>query len=150
MEIQVTETHPPGAGRKMGTVVTADGQRFNAYPEMLANIQIGRRYAVKTESWDNKGRTYHKIIEASPFNGPAPAANGNGVAHSAGNGNGHAPAAGSVSTEAAFVREVLAALILKGDVVYTKKSLYDATQLLRGLYAATFGNRGNTNGGDDA
>ncbi len=140
MEIQVQETHPPGAGRKMGKVITADGQQFYAYPEIIANLQVGRRYDVKTDSWEDRGRKNHKITEAAPLNGASHAPAGNGAAaRSADNGG---PPNGGLSTEVAFVRELLKAFIAKGDVAYEKRALYEATLELRALYGATFGRNG--------
>ncbi len=150
MLIQVQETHPPKAGGKVAHVVAKDGQRFEIWPDRLGGIHVGQRYDIEVEARDYQGRTFHKIIKAVPVNGAAhPTTNQDGAARAAGNGNGRASAAaGSISTEAAFVRDVLAALILKGEVPYTKRALYDATELLRGLYGATFGTRGNGHGGD--
>jgi hypothetical protein len=45
--------------------------------------------------------------------------------------------------ESQFVGAVLAGLIGAGHVAYDKKELYHATQMLRGLWDATFGCRRN-------
>lgn len=138
MLIEVKETHPPTGSRRSGTVVTVDGQRLDCWPNMLQTIQIGNRYEVETSTND---RGYTSIKKATPVNGAAHCANGNGSAPPEW-------ASTPIATEAGFVREVLAALILKGEVIYSKRSLYDATLLLRDLYGATFG--GGANGGADA
>jgi hypothetical protein len=39
--IQVIETHPPKAGGKVGTVVTADGSWLECWPEKLAGSRLG-------------------------------------------------------------------------------------------------------------
>jgi hypothetical protein len=152
MLIAVKETHPPAVANRSGTVVTMDGQKLDCWPDKLAAIRVGMSYEIETSSREKNGRTYVSITKATPVNGTASTTNGNGTAHPVANGNGssHTPAAtGSLSTEAAFVREVLAALILKGEVPYTKRALFDATQTLRGLYGATFGGRANGQGGGD-
>jgi len=148
MLIEVKETHPPLAANRSGTVVTVDGQKFDCWPDKLNGIQIGRRYEIETSSREKNGRTYVSITKATPVNGAAPPTpNSNGTAKPADNGNGHAPAAAN-ATEAAFVRELMCAFIMKGEIPYTKQALYDAAMAFRGLYRATFGSRAN--GGADA
>jgi hypothetical protein len=75
-----------------------------------------------------KGRTYQSITKATPAND---------VARS------NAVCAAAADGESQFVGAVLAGLIGAGHVAYDKKELYDATQMLRGLYGATFGGRRN-------
>lgn len=135
MEIQVAETHPPGAGRKMGKIVAADGQHFYAYPDMLARMQTNRCYAVKTESWDDKGGRgkLYKITEATPINGAAPS---------------HPPqqqTSGQVSRgyfdEAAFTGHAVAAMILKGEIdPRSQRQATEATRMWRDIWRATSGN----------
>jgi hypothetical protein len=147
MQIQIQETHPAAPGKKMAAVVATGGQRYSVWPEMLSSLLIGGTFEVQVESWESSGRTLQKIEKATPVNGAAPT--GNGAAKT--NGHASAPAAPAGSTgEAEFVGRALHALILKGEVPYTKRALYDATELLRGLYGATFGGRGNGTGGGDA
>ncbi len=152
MLIEIAETHPAAPGKKMATVVASGGQRYGVWPEMLADFRIGGKFDVEVDSWQSNGRTLQKITKATPVNGTAShAANGNGTTKPAGNGNGHTPAAGAVSaTEAAFVREVLVAMIMKGDVVATnERQMLSTTLRLRSLYSAAFGGRANGNGGGD-
>ncbi len=152
MLIAVAETHPPKAGGRVAHVVAADGAKFEIWPDKLGGIQVGGRYEVEVEDREYNGRTFRKIVKATPVNGvTSHTANGNGTTKPAGNGNGHAPATGPVSaTEAAFVREVLVAMIMKGDVVATnKRQMLDTTLMLRCLYGATFGGRAKGNGGGD-
>jgi hypothetical protein len=132
MLIEVKETHPPTGPRRSGTVVTMDGEQLDCWPNVIRTIQVGKQYEVETSTND---RGYTSITKATPVNGAA-SHTANGVAHPTGNGNGGMPVASSVTDEAAFVREVLSALILKGEVPYTKRALYDATEALRGLWGA--------------
>jgi hypothetical protein len=83
---------------------------------------------------DYNGRTIRKITKATPVNGTAKPVNG------------HAPAATTAPGEPEFVATVLAALIMKGEVQNNKRQLLDATQMLRGLWGATFGGQ-QGNGG---
>lgn len=135
MLIEVTETNPAPAGRKMAHVKAKDGQEFEIGPEKLAVVRIGMRYDVETQDREWNGRTIRKITKATPA----------GTAPSAAFARQTAPAASlavaGTSGEAEFVGRVLAALILKGEVVNTKKGLADATLMLRGLWKyAEFGN----------
>jgi len=91
---------------------------------MLASIQVGRRYEVETADREFNGRIYRKITKATPANGAA---------------NGHAAPAPVTSGEPEFVAAVLSALIGAGEVKNEKKQLFDATQMLRALWGATFG-----------
>lgn len=135
MLIDVAETHPPKIGKKVAAVIAADGQKYEIWPEMLAGIQVGRRYDADVEERDYQGRKIRKITKATPA-GAAPAQQEGSGQFARGR-----ISQGQISDEVYFVGKALHALIIKGDAVYTKKSLYDATELLRGLYGATFGNR---------
>ncbi len=150
MRIEIQETHPAAPGKKMAAVVALGGQRYSVWPEQLAALRIGEMFDVEVESWERNGRKHHKIVQATPVNGTAShTANSNGAAKPASNGSGSAPAVGPVSaTEAAFVRELLVAMVMKGDVVATnKRQMFDAALMLRGLYGATFRGCGNGQGG---
>lgn len=152
MLIQIQETHPAGPGKKMATIVAADGQRYGVWPENLAKLRVGATFDVDVEQWESNGRTHQKITKFAPVNGDQGVggtgkANGNGAAKA--NGNGHAPPAPNGEPE--FVGRVLAAMIangavsLNGDPDHDSRQLYGATNMLRGLYGATFGlkNGGN-------
>jgi hypothetical protein len=147
MLIEVSETHPAAPGKKVATVVAAGGQKFDIWPENLASIRVGGRYEIEVADREYNGRTFRKITKATPVNGAAPTnGHANGTAKPATNGSAP-PGPSTTDGEAEFVGRVLHALILKGEVAYTKKQLYDATELLRGLWGATFGGRSNGNGG---
>jgi hypothetical protein len=134
MLIEIAETHPPGYGKKVATVIAKGGDRFEIWPEKLADLKAGARYDVDVEERDYNGRTFRKITKATPVNGAAKPANG------------HAPTATTADGEPEFVATVLAALIMKGEVANNKRQLFDATQMLRGLWGATFGGQ-QGNGG---
>jgi hypothetical protein len=141
MLIEIKEMHPAGPGKKMAAIVAATGQRYSIWPEQLAKLKVGATFDADVESWESNGRTLQKITKFAPVNdaatnGASAPATGNGAAKA----NGHVPApAVPTVAETAFVGRALHALILKGDVTYDKRSLYDAVTLLRGLYGATFG-----------
>ncbi len=148
MRIEIQETHPAGPGKKMASVVALGGQRYSVWPEQLAALRVGEMFDVEVESWESNGRKHHKIVQATPVNGAA-SQTANGATKPATSSNGCAPAAGPANaTEAAFVRELLVAMINKDYVVPTdKRAMYDAALMLRGLYGATLGGRVNGNGG---
>jgi hypothetical protein len=135
MLIEIAETHPPGYGKKVAKVVAAGGQEFEIWPEKLASLQVGGRYDVDVAEREYNGRTIRKITKATPANGAAkPTANGNA-------------STGATSGETEFVATVLAALVMKGEVANNKRQLFDATEMLRGLWGATFGGQHGNGGG---
>jgi len=130
------ETHPAPAGRKSATVVARGGQKFDVWPEQLANFQVGAKYDIDVSERTFKGRTYQSITKATPANGAAkPTTNGSATGTTA-----------HTDSEPQFVATVLAALVMKGEVVNNKRQLFEATNMLRGLWGATFGGQ-HSNGG---
>jgi hypothetical protein len=127
MLIEIAETHPAQVGRKSATVIAKGGQRFDVWPEQLADFRIGAKYDVDVSERTFKGRTYQSITKARPING---------VARS----NGAAGAA-AADGESQFIGAVLAGLIAAGQVTNDRAQLYEATMMLRGLWGATFGCR---------
>jgi hypothetical protein len=101
MLIEIAETHPAQVGRKSATVIAKGGQKFDVWPEQLANFRVGAKYDVDVSERTFKGRTYQSITKATPADG---AARTNGAAASAANG------------ESQFVGAVFAGLIGAGHV----------------------------------
>jgi hypothetical protein len=64
--IEVASIRPPTAPRKPGHVIDARGASFEAWPEKLAKLQVGRRYAIEIEEREFKGQTFRKITKAQP------------------------------------------------------------------------------------
>jgi hypothetical protein len=131
MLIEITETHPPQFGKKMAHVVAAGGEKFELYPEVLAGLKIGGRYEIDIGERDYQGRKIKKITKAAPV-ASAPTTNHSGHTRSDG--------------EAEFVDRTLAALILKGEVRYSKQQLLDATDMLPALWGVTFGGKPRNGG----
>jgi hypothetical protein len=137
MLIEVAETHPPQYGKKVATVIAKGGDKFEIWPEKLADLKAGAKYEVDVAERDYNGRTIRKITKATPVNGAAKL-----------NGNGSAAAAVTpIDGEPQFVATVLAALILKGEVHNNKRQRFEATNMLRGLWGATFGGQ-HSNGAE--
>jgi UDP-N-acetylmuramyl tripeptide synthase len=67
--IEVASIRPPGAPRKPGHVIDVSGASFEAWPEKLAKLQVGRRYAIEIEEREFKGQTFRKITKAQPVAG---------------------------------------------------------------------------------
>jgi hypothetical protein len=128
MLIEIQETHPPGAGKKVATVIAKGGDKFEIWPEKLAGLHVGARYDVDVDEREYNGRTIRKITKARPA--ATTTINGNGAAAVA-----TAPCAG----EPQFVATILAALITAGEVKGDKRALWDATKMLRLLYQHSFG-----------
>jgi hypothetical protein len=135
MLIEIAETHPPKFGKKVATVVAKGGDKFEIWPEKLAGLQVGARYDVDVAERDYNGRTIRKITKATPAS--------NGAAKP----NGIAAPDSVISGEPEFVAAILAALIMKGEVANNKRQLFETTQMLRGLWGATFGGQQGNGGG---
>jgi hypothetical protein len=138
MLIEIAETHPPQFGKKVATVIAKGGDKFEIWPEKLADFQVGAKYDVDVAEREYSGRTIRKITKATPANG---------VAHPTANGS--VPAA-ATDGEAEFVATVLAALIQAGEVKNDKAQLFHTTNMLRGLWGATFGGQPRNGGASEA
>jgi|SRR5215470_16156583 len=126
MLIEIAETHPPQFGKKVATIVAKNGEKFEIWPEKLPDIRVGAKYDVHVEEREYQGRTIRKITKAVPANGAA---------------NAHAAPAPVTNGEPEFVATVLAAMIAAGVVKNDKRQLFETTQILRGLWGATFGGK---------
>lgn len=136
MLIEVKETHAAAAGKKMASIVDANGHRYGVWPENLAKLRIGATYDVDVESWESNGRTHQKITKFAPVNGAngaAPATNGNDATKP----SGRVLAPPAENGEAEFVGRTLHALILKGDVTFNERKLTEATAMLRHIWRGT-------------
>ena len=115
MIIQVAETHPPKAGKKLGTVKTATGDSFGIWPDKLSGLQVGRRYEIEFDENEFNGRTYRKITKAQPV--------------------------GTPSNEWQFVCSLLNAAIAAGKLQIQTDALVAAINTTRTAWANTFGAR---------
>jgi hypothetical protein len=144
MLIEIAETHPAQVGRRSATVIAKGGQKFDVWPEQLADFRVGAQYEVELSERQYKGRTYQSITKARPTNGATtPAANGAARPNGA---NGHIAPAPGTTGEPEFVGRALSALIAAGAVKYDKVQLLAATDMLRGLWGVTFGGKPRNGG----
>ena len=122
--IEIAQVRPPSEPRKPGHVVDASGASFEAWPEKLAKLQVGQRYAVEIEEREWHGRPIRKIghvksAEQSAADRPATLGN---------------PAL----AEQAFVARVLGAGVISGQVKFDPAELTRATRMLQMLWGQSF------------
>src|SRR5258708_15116309 len=129
--------NPPGTSRPEVRNCGCEGRpEIRRLAEQLANFQVGAKYDIDVSERTFKGRTYQSITKATPANGAAkPTTNGSATGTTA-----------HTDSEPQFVATVLAALVMKAEVVNNKRQLFEATNMLRGLWGATFGGQ-HSNGG---
>ena len=127
--IQIATIELPAPGKKQATITAADGSKFKAWPDKLVGLEIGRRYEIEFTTSQFKGKDYHTIVKAYPADPVA------------GNGNGHADTPRTYPpNEQQFVTTLLAAFITSGQIKPQDKAvLWETVKMLRGCYAATFG-----------
>ena len=117
MIIEVAETHPPKAGKKLGTVKTAAGESYGIWPDKLSGLRVGSRYEIEFDESEFAGRMYRKITKAQPV--------GTSVC--------------STGAEEQFVSSVLIAAITAGKLQLSTESLVAAIKTIRAAWANTFG-----------
>jgi hypothetical protein len=116
---EVVETHPPRPGKKLALVKTKTGEAFNVWPDKLAALMVGGAYQIEFEENEFNGRIYRKITRFSKV-----AANNNAQTAQPGN---HPTDDG----ERQFVREMLAAGVKSGAVIFGPAELHQAIVMLR-------------------
>jgi hypothetical protein len=135
--IEIQAIRPPREPRKPGHIIDADGASFEAWPEKLAKLQVGQRYAVEVETREWQGRPIRKIVKAQPFEG----LNQQAVkaAHAQVLPAKTAPVAAATTTEQAFVASIVSAFIAAGKVDLDRGQLEQAVTLARALWRCTLG-----------
>jgi outer membrane receptor for Fe3+-dicitrate len=140
--IQIAETHPAAPGKKTASVVAVGGSKFDCWPEMLAKIEIGRRYEVEVKDRVFQGRTYQSITKATPYaeDGDSTVAT-KAAARAAENGCGSGISYQHTDrdSERAFVCATLTAFIKAGKVEAELGKVSNAITVLRTAYQKTFG-----------
>jgi len=120
--IQIAETHPPKAGKKLGTVKTATGESFGIWPDKLSGVQVGGRYQIEFDESEFNGRTYRKITKVQAADA-TPAAS----------------TARSADGEQQFVSALLNGAIAAGKLQIQTDALVSAIRTARAAWAQTFG-----------
>jgi hypothetical protein len=137
--IEIASIRRPREARKPGHVIDADGASFEAWPEKLAKLQVGQRYAVEVETREWQGRPIRKIVKAQPFEGFSQPPAKRTRESDFGTQGTQAPI---LSGEQTFVATVLGAFIAAGRVGPNVRELEQATTLVRSLWRVTFGGGG--------
>jgi hypothetical protein len=131
--IEIAAIEPPKEGKKVAKVITTTGARLEIWPNKLAGLKTGGRYAVELATREWEGNTIHKIAKIVPADqagAQEPKSEAPGPANSV---------APFVSSEASFVATVLAAYVAAGKIA-DKAELWQTTLMLRGLWNAAFVN----------
>jgi hypothetical protein len=142
MLIEVQELHPAPAGKKLATVVTANGDRLGCWPEQLTQVQIGRRYNVEISERTWQGRTLQSITKITPYVNSDSAVAAKAAVRTAAQpaSNGYESESGDAARqEQVWTLALLQSLIQAGHVSADKRQLWKATVMLRNLWHASFG-----------
>jgi hypothetical protein len=114
MLIEVKELHDPKPGGKVAHIVTADGERYQIWPDKLNGATVGKRYDAEIDTHDYGGRTFKKITKLTPLREePTPPMSEK-----------FPTLAASPVGEVEYVGRVLAALIIKGEVTVNQVPAY--------------------------
>jgi hypothetical protein len=130
--ITVKYVNPPKAGKKKGTIKSADGQMFGVWADKLNEFTPDMIYEIEysEEAWN--GQTYRTISKATPKT-PAPASNGNGAKY-----NSYRETS-PTDAERMFVCSLLNAAISAGKLQLSAESLVAAIKTTRAAWTQTFG-----------
>lgn len=128
--VKIKYADAPREGRKMPTVKTSEGERFEVLQELFGLFQPGRSYRIEWSERQFNGRTYRTITRCNLAEEAAPAANNNKAALTS--------AAPAAAGEEAFVARLLAASIAACAVGHSAEALIAEARMLRAVYRATF------------
>lgn len=142
--INVAYVNLPKAGKKNGSVKTADGAYYGVPPNMLALFQPNNSYEVAYETSEWQGKTYRNVSAVKPAGSTPPVM--------------HHPAAGRnagpqdmATAERIFVCGALNAAIRAGQVnVGDVESTTHAVQAIREAWRMTLGNPQQRDDMDDS
>ena len=130
----------PSDGNKSGKIVGTNGESISAYANTLAQMRVGATYEIEytTREWD--GRTFKNLKSFSERpDAPANVAQFVAPAATAPTPHGTYRPSDPVDAERMWVCGLLVALIKTGQVTKDKGDLFHTTNMLRGLWGATFG-----------
>ena len=132
MIVTIKYVNPARDGYKP-SIKGEDGSTFGCKEEKLALFEKGRTYKIEYSERSFNGKTYRNVESAAPVEtGMAPSQTGAAPPSVLGHqGNG--------KDEQIFCCALLKELIRSGEIKNDKRQLWDATNMLRGLWRATFG-----------
>lgn len=135
----------PAGDNKPGSIVGMDGSRLGAWPETICLFEVGKTYEVEFTEAVKNNRTYRNV-KGAKLATPAPAREPFVSGAYRSNEATSVPPAGhrlpSSDDERIFVVALLKSMIESGQIKNDKRALWEATQMLRGLYRFTFGAEG--------
>lgn len=135
--IEIASIRPPKEGKKVATIVDADGASFEIWPEKLAKLEVGQRYAVEVETREWQGRPIRKITKAQPFTNRTHVSDLKPAAPATGVSKNSAAMAEYSTAEQAFVASIVTAFIAAGKVDLDRGDLEQAVTLARALWRTT-------------
>jgi hypothetical protein len=141
LTMTIKSIKPPSADKKRGILIGSDDQIIGVFAEKISLFQTGHTYEIDYSETSSSGNTYRNVKGAKEIDGPKPEA---GAAKPAPASNGYNSYRETCAKDAErmFVCANLVALIRAGEVKCDKRQLWDATQMLRGLWQHTFGEAG--------
>jgi hypothetical protein len=132
--ITVKYVNQPKAGKKKGTIKSADGQMFGVWANQLSEFTPDMIYEIEysEEAWN--GQTYRTISKATPkATAPAQTGNGNGAKYNT------YRETSPTDAERMFVCSLLNAAISEGELQLSAESLVAAIKTTRAAWTQTFG-----------
>ena len=138
MRLVIKYVNEPKPGKNRGSIKGTENEFFGVPQALLRLFEVGKTYDVTyTENGEWKtvtGASEAQVAAVIPMAGKPAAAPSNGGAYRE---------TCAKDAERMFVCATLVALIKAGEVKNDKRALWETTNLLRGLWGATFG-EGNT------
>lgn len=138
MTVAIKLIDPPTAAKKRGVLHGTNGERLGVFAEKAKLFEPGKTYDVDYEEVPYQDRTLRNVKSAVEVYGKPEAASASPAAPASG-GSGYYRPTSPEDAERMFVCATLGALIKAGEVKYDKRQLWEATNTLRGLWGATFG-----------
>lgn len=138
MTMTVKYINAPKPGKQRGSIKGADDQILGIFADKLGLFEPGRTYEIEYIETASNGVTYRNVKSAKPIETATPAAAHTGVGIGPTAFNAYRETS-PVDSKRMFVCATLTAMIRAGEVKKDRRDLWEATQMLCGLYEATFG-----------
>jgi hypothetical protein len=135
IRMTVKYVNPPKAGKNRGSIKGADDSFLGVFADKLHLFEAGKTYDIEYLEQSVNGVVYKNVKSATAIEGGTTTAAASASIPRESNGG-----YGNVNKdEQIFVCALLKELIASGSIKYDKRELWEATNLLRGLWGATFG-----------
>jgi hypothetical protein len=133
---QIKYVNPARDGYKP-SIKTEDGQTYGCKEEKLSLFEKGRTYKIEYSERSFNGKTYRNVESAAPVETGIPSQNPPQTGAASPGALATPPQSGN--SEQIFVCALLKEGIRSGHIKIEKASLWEATNLFRGLWRASFG-----------